>query len=230
MKSFVSTIIFALGLYQANAFNFDTELAGTKTKTHSCGCSKPATETREKILAMSEANEARAVCVLKPAPGEVATGVVFFEQTNMNSFVTYEGLIWNLTPGKEQGFHVHELGDMTDGCESLGSHYNPFGNDHGGPDDQNRHIGDLGNVQVDDQGTASFKKTDELLELSGPFSIIGRSCIIHAGTDDLGKGGDEESLTTGNAGDRIGCGVIGLTNMNMEEYLAWLENPDAEEE
>lgn len=41
-------------------------------------------------------------------------------------------------------------------------------------------------------------------------SVIGRSIMIHADPDDLGKGGHELSLTTGNAGARIACGEIKL--------------------
>lgn len=52
---------------------------------------------------------------------------------------------------------------------------------------------------------------DTHLTLIGPHSIIGRSVVIHAGTDDLGKGDTEESLKTGNAGARSACGVVGLT-------------------
>ena len=47
--------------------------------------------------------------------------------------------------------------------------------------------------------------------LFGAFSVIGRSCVLHKKEDDLGMGGDEESLKTGNAGARIACGVIGLS-------------------
>ena len=47
--------------------------------------------------------------------------------------------------------------------------------------------------------------------LHGEFSVIGRSCVTHAGIDDLGNGGNEESLKTGNAGGRVACGVIGLS-------------------
>ena len=47
------------------------------------------------------------------------------------------------------------------------------------------------------------------MELLGPFSIIGRACVIHKNEDDLGLGKNEGSKTTGNSGIRIGCGVVG---------------------
>lgn len=52
--------------------------------------------------------------------------------------------------------------------------------------------------------------TDKQISLIGPYSIVGRSVVVHAGTDDLGKGGHADSLTTGNAGGRAACGVIGI--------------------
>lgn len=42
------------------------------------------------------------------------------------------------------------------------------------------------------------------------FSIIGRAVVLHADADDLGRGGFADSKTTGHAGPRIACGVIGL--------------------
>jgi len=57
-----------------------------------------------------------------------------------------------------------------------------------------------------------YDAQDKLVQLWGPLSVIGRSCVLHAQTDDLGEGGNDESLRTGNAGARIACGVIGLSN------------------
>ena len=52
--------------------------------------------------------------------------------------------------------------------------------------------------------------SDSLVKLIGPQSVIGRSIVVYSGEDDLGKGGHENSLINGNAGDIVGAGVIGL--------------------
>jgi len=148
-----------------------------------------------------------AVCVLK---GDGATkGVVHFTQEG-DGPVTLKGDISGLAPG-EHGFHVHEFGDNTNGCVSAGGHFNPFGKTHGGPTDAERHVGDLGNVTAGADGLAHLTITDKLITLNGANSIIGRTMVIHEGVDDLGKGGHETSKTTGNAGGRLACGVIGIT-------------------
>lgn len=123
--------------------------------------------------------------------------------------VTVTGEISGLTAGKH-GFHVHEFGDNTNGCTSAGPHFNPYKKEHGAPDAEVRHVGDLGNIEADASGIAKVNLSDSLISLSGPNSIIGRTVVVHADVDDLGLGGHELSKTTGNAGGRIGCGVIGL--------------------
>ncbi|CAC5380826.1 SOD1 [Mytilus coruscus] len=152
----------------------------------------------------------KAVCVLK-GDGAV-TGTVAFTQQNGDSPVTVTGELTGLAPG-EHGFHVHEFGDNTNGCTSAGAHFNPFGKTHGAPADEERHVGDLGNVSANADGKAAINITDAKISLTGPQSIIGRTVVVHADIDDLGKGGHELSKTTGNAGSRLACGVIGITKV-----------------
>jgi Cu-Zn family superoxide dismutase len=100
---------------------------------------------------------------------------------------------------------------------STGPHFNPAGKKHGAPTDEERHAGDLGNVVATADG-CEWEMEDSQIPLSGPNSIVGRAVVIHELEDDLGKGDSSEigtqgktSCTTGNAGARLACGVIGLT-------------------
>lgn len=107
-------------------------------------------------------------------------------------------------PDGEHGFHIHEKGDLSKGCESVCTHYNPANVVHGSI--YSGHVGDLGNLisvnsQINTTLFATRFTTDE---------IIGRSIVLHEKFDDLGKGKDTESLKTGNSGKRIACAVIGI--------------------
>lgn len=152
-----------------------------------------------------------AVAVLKGEAG--VSGNIFFKQTVTGGPVTVTGEVKGLTPG-EHGFHIHEFGDTTNGCVSAGPHFNVDpSNHHGGPTSAKRHNGDLGNVTANDQGVASVKISDSQISLvaGDKLDIRGRSLVVHEKKDDLGQGGNEESLKTGNAGGRLACGVIGVT-------------------
>jgi len=148
----------------------------------------------------------KAVCVLK---GDKVQGTVWFTQEGEGKPVAVTGEIKGLNPGMH-GFHVHEFGDTTDGCTSAGPHFNPHGKTHGGPGDAERHAGDLGNVNAGGDGVAKIEVKDSQISLVGPLSVVGRTMVVHADPDDLGKGGHELSKTTGNAGARVACGVIGV--------------------
>ena len=110
------------------------------------------------------------------------------------------------------GFHVHESGDLSEKCESMCAHFNPYGKTHGCPGMKNRHVGDLGNLKTDAKGTASYTFYDNMIKLRGTkANIIGRGLIIHADEDDCGQTDHPESLKNGNSGKRIACAVIGYS-------------------
>ena len=118
----------------------------------------------------------------------------------------------------QHGLHVHLNGimDISDNlsaiCLSSGPHFNPKNMTHGNINDTIRHVGDYGNVISDNNGVISVTFVDTVSKLYGPFGIIGRTIVLHQKVDDLGKGGNADSLLTGNAGGRIACGVIGISS------------------
>lgn len=136
-------------------------------------------------------------------------GTVYFEEVTGGITISYN--IRGLYDGLH-GFHIHQYGDLTDGCTSACAHFNPDNTTHGGLNTKIRHFGDLGNIESKDRlAQGSLFLADGRLD-SSKYGILGRMIIVHADRDDLGKGGDEESLKTGNAGKRLACGVIGLAD------------------
>ena len=145
---------------------------------------------------------ADAIAVIQPTVGNSASGVIRFSQEGDK--VRVRAVLSGLTPGKH-GFHIHEFGDITsaDGT-SAGGHYNPAHHKHGLPPVHARHAGSFGNIQADVSGNATFELLDDTISVTGNFHpIIGRSIVVHAKEDD-GSG------PVGNAGARVGVGVIGL--------------------
>lgn len=160
------------------------------------------TET-ESALTVDQGEEIeRAVCILYPTEGNDVTGTVTF--TREGSSIRMVAELEGLTPGSH-GFHIHEFGDCSaPDATSAGGHFNPGDHDHGGPDDEERHVGDLGNIEAGEDGTARLELDDSVISFSGPNSIIGKSMIVHETEDDL------TSQPTGDAGGRLACGVIGV--------------------
>lgn len=117
-----------------------------------------------------------------------------------------DGVIDGLAPGSH-GLHIHECGDISNGCESLGKHFNPRNVRHGSPDNaiDQRHAGDLGNVEADQSGRAKFRFIDKVISVG---DIIGRSIVVTEKADDFGCGNNDQSLIDGNSGARLACGII----------------------
>jgi superoxide dismutase, Cu-Zn family len=165
---------------------------------------EPVDEAMESSPVIVDATEL--IAVLSPTEGNQTTGVVTFKPAD-NGKVEIEARLTGLLPNSKHAIHIHQYGDLTskDG-KSAGDHYNPMHHPHALPDKENRHAGDFGNLESDQNGNADFKLTVDNISLAGRLSpIIGRAVVVHAKLDD-------GSQPTGNAGDRIAIGVIGVKN------------------
>ena len=141
-----------------------------------------------------------ASAVLSAASGSVAGGTVKFIRYRHGLRV--EAKFGGLSPGLH-GFHIHENGDCSaPDAKSAGGHFNPASGHHAGPDEPHRHLGDLGNLEADAAGNATYSRSFPDLKIDGEFSIIGKSVIVHAKADDF------KTQPSGDSGDRVACGII----------------------
>lgn len=168
------------------------------------------------------AEVSKAICVLSPTNNEELTGVngtITFTQTKNGVLVQAD--VTGLTPNSKHGFHVHQWGDISaaDGTATAG-HYNPAGSEeHSLPTIEEHgdhshattggHAGDMGNLESDADGNASYSENFENISLIGNNAILGRAIIVHLKMDDGGQ-------PTGNAGPRVAQGVIGIANPDAE--------------
>lgn len=118
----------------------------------------------------------------------------------------------NLQPGQqavepgEHGIHIHETGDLSPDFEAAGAHFNPTSAKHGFNNPEGWHGGDLENIFVNDDGSASYTTTTDQVTLSGgPNALLdsdGSALVIHANADDY------QTDPSGDSGDRVAAGVI----------------------
>ena len=161
-------------------------------------------------------NCTNAICVLDK--GKIKGQVLFHQCYNEDSTIV-DFKFSGLKPHAVHAIHIHETGDLRRGCASLGPHWNPHNTTHGSllVPGKPRHGGDLiNNLKADENGEFRFRYRDPLVRLRGNASdtVLGRSVVVHEGVDDLGLGGDAESLKTGNAGSRMLCAIIGYAENN----------------
>ena len=161
------------------------------------GCSH-APEVNSSTGMLLDAMDAK----IEPTQGNTCRGKVQFV-AEKDGTVRVIADLDGLTPNAEHAIHIHEVGDCSapDGMSAKG-HYNPEVKAHGLPPAEDRHAGDLGNVKADGKGHAHYEVTVTNISLTGTHNpIFGRAVIVHAKPDDGGQ-------PMGNAGARLGCGVI----------------------
>jgi superoxide dismutase, Cu-Zn family len=145
-----------------------------------------------------------------PATAEVKTadgkdvGIVTLTQTR--SGVRLSGSLKGL-PAGEHALHVHSVGKCEPPFTSAGPHFNPAQKKHGKLNPEGHHAGDMDNIVVPASGNLALKivNKDITLEKGKPNSVFqegGTAVVVHAAKDDY------TTDPTGNAGDRIACGVV----------------------
>ena len=108
-------------------------------------------------------------------------------------------------PAGTHAVHIHDKGDCSspDGA-SAGGHWNPTSEAHGAWTGEHHHLGDVGNMEVNAKGKGTITLETDKWTVSGGGTndVVGHAIVVHGGTDDF------TTQPTGNAGNRIGCGVI----------------------
>jgi Cu-Zn family superoxide dismutase len=145
---------------------------------------------------------AQASAKIEPRSGSAVTGSATF--TELPSGGVKVAIHIEKAPPGTHGLHIHEKGDCSDPeAKSAGAHFNPTSMPHAGPMEKEHHAGDLGNIEIKADGTGDLELTSSMLTVKpGPNSVVGRSVIFHEKKDDL------KTQPTGDAGGRLGCGVI----------------------
>jgi superoxide dismutase, Cu-Zn family len=146
--------------------------------------------------------EATAKATIEAKSGSNVKGTATFTELSTGG-VRAHVQIENATPGTH-GLHIHEKGDCSDPeAKNAGGHFNPANMSHAGPMDSQRHAGDLGNIEIKADGKGDLDITSDMLTVKpGPNSVVGRAVVFHEKADDM------KTQPTGNAGGRLGCGVI----------------------
>ncbi|XP_075705572.1 extracellular superoxide dismutase [Cu-Zn] [Rhinoderma darwinii] len=158
-------------------------------------------------------NNTYGICNLQPNPKlneseAKITGHVLLKQSYPNGKLQAHVIVqgFPLDPSEStRAIHIHSFGDLSNGCDSTGGHYNPFSVKHP------QHPGDFGNFEVQD-GQIQQSLTSLEATLFGPYSVFGKSIVVHKLADDLGKGNNQASVENGNAGTRLACCVIGSSS------------------
>jgi superoxide dismutase, Cu-Zn family len=110
-------------------------------------------------------------------------------------------------PQGTHAIHIHENGSCDDKGNAAGGHFNPDQVKHGYLPKEglgNAHPGDMGNVEVRDNGQAEAEVTlPDVTLKDGKYNVNGKAIVLHEKADDFGQ-------PTGNAGGREACGLIVL--------------------
>lgn len=149
--------------------------------------------------------------MLSPTQNNSVCGVATFIRSGSVARVNVN--MAGFKPNSTHGVHIHESGDCSArDASSAGGHFNPTATEHGAPNSGPHHSGDLGNITADAKGEVyAGLDASDIAFGTGQDSIIGRSLIVHADSDDL------TSQPAGNSGPRAACGLV-MRNADKMTY------------
>ncbi|MEL1263363.1 superoxide dismutase family protein [Pseudoxanthomonas putridarboris] len=178
--------------------------ASTVVFLAACGTSPQQPPAAPAIPTVSAAQQA--VAVLASASGSLVSGTVTV--TPMGTGLHLTGEVGGLPANSTHAFHVHEKGDCSAAdASSAGPHFNPFDTEHGQAGSGAHHAGDMNNIVANAEGVATINAHVEGVTLGGGAvnDVANRALIVHAAPDDY------TSQPAGNAGARVACGIIKIT-------------------
>jgi len=193
-------LLFVLSFALVSACKSDKKNSESEATTDT---EEKTTNTESTETTKTEASD-KVIVLLDPKSGTTAKGNVVFRQRS--NTVSMTAVFSGMEEG-EHAVHLHEKSDCSaeDGS-SAGGHWNPTAQPHGKwGDEAGYHKGDIGNFTVNANGTGTITfVTDEWCIGCGDDTkdILGKSVIVHQGTDDF------TSQPSGAAGARVSCGGI----------------------
>jgi Cu-Zn family superoxide dismutase len=180
-----------------------TLLGGCGQRENPDTATAPDTPSTPSTPPPADSAPAAASVQLAPTQGHNASGTLAL--TAEGDSVRLAGTLQGLPPNGEFGFHIHENGDCSaPDASSAGAHFNPANAQHGNPQGDVHHAGDMLNAKSDAQGAAMVDAVASGVSLDSgqPNGVRGKAVVLHEKPDDYA------SQPAGNSGARIACGVI----------------------
>ena len=159
------------------------------------GCNFPSAD--------ADLNEAVQVSLINVEGKEVGQATLTEHAKGVHILLKAEGL----TPGVK-AIHFHDKASCEKPTfESAGTHFNPTGKEHGFENPKGYHLGDLPNIEIEEDGTVELETVSPAVVLAeGKSNSLldadGSAIIIHENADDY------KTDPSGNSGGRIVCGEI----------------------
>lgn len=194
----VSTSVIAFSLFVFVA------CTSNETSTSTTNGDTNTTSTNEGTSKITNTGTSATADLTGTHPDTTVTGNARFNEENGKVKLTLEITVPKKA-NQSVAVHLHEHGSCGDMGKEAHGHWNPTKVNHGKWGSDPFHRGDIGNVELDGEGKGKIEVETDLWTITGTDStknILGKAVIVHGSIDDY------KTQPTGNAGSRIGCGVI----------------------